>query len=308
MSETFLLSDSLLVAPVYPMSSALFRRLLLVAAILCVPAGVEAAAPKTILKLPFVIKKPGAYQLASNLTYNGVANAIQVEADDVTIDLRGYFISFGGDDPIQQESAGIYALDRKDITVRNGTIRGFYRGIQIKAANQTFNLGGHTIENVRADRCLVEAFHVEGRFSVLRNNSITTVRRFASGTVNTYGIFASGAGVVVQSNRMVDIHVTGGNGANVGYGIYVDASDSSRVTGNTVANTSASANLNTLGIILVNCPQSIVADNHVSRHAGGLRFTTSDASIYRDNTVNGAIQAYSNDGSATAGTGNLSAQ
>ncbi|HET6409348.1 MAG TPA: NosD domain-containing protein, partial [Chthoniobacteraceae bacterium] len=269
------------------------------------PLLAHAAPPKQILKLPFTIKKPGAYQLSKNLTFSGTGNAIQVEADDVTIDMKGYTITFDGTITADQQPAGIYALDQKNITIRNGVIQDFHRGIFLDSGNVIFAAGGHLVENIRADRCHSAGIEVEGRGSMLRNNWISNVRRVMSGTANTYGMRVSGSGLTIQSNRINDVYVPLGNNANVAHGITVDTGDSCRVVDNQISNTSLSVNISSVGLVMTNCAYAIVAGNHIIRSAAGIQFVDSDDLRYRDNTVTGALQAYFNDGTADAGTGNL---
>jgi hypothetical protein len=61
------------------MKGSSFSRLFLAISLTLCPLMADAAPPKAILKLPFTIKKPGAYQLAKNLTFDGSGNAIQVK-------------------------------------------------------------------------------------------------------------------------------------------------------------------------------------------------------------------------------------
>lgn len=126
------------------------RRTCLVAALALVPAGNAAAneqkhdrieevgacfAVAPCLgcqrhKLPIVIDRPGVYRLCRDLVVaDANTTAIEVQADDVTIDLDGHTIA--GPVKCSQRKCvgagtglGISANDRDNLTVLNGTVRG----------------------------------------------------------------------------------------------------------------------------------------------------------------------------------------
>ncbi len=89
------------------------------------PGGIDGRIP--IDHLPFEIAEPGSYVVTRDLLSAG-GNGITVSADDVTIDLNGFTlagtgqVTFGG-------GFGIAAAERSNLTVVNGVIRGWNRGI-----------------------------------------------------------------------------------------------------------------------------------------------------------------------------------
>src|SRR5436305_399170 len=72
----------------------------------------------------FIITQPGSYYLSANLVVTKT-NGIQINAEGVTLDLNGFQVS--------RDSAsgkGIEITSSSDhVTVRNGTVKGFARGI-----------------------------------------------------------------------------------------------------------------------------------------------------------------------------------
>jgi hypothetical protein len=102
---------------------------------------------------PITISRPGSYRLASNLTVADVnTSAIQIAADNVTLDLNGFAIlgpvdcssgctSFGSGSGVQTS-----AQPHFNITIRNGTIQG---------------MGSHGIE-LTGDSNLVEQVAARG--------------------------------------------------------------------------------------------------------------------------------------------------
>ena len=82
-----------------------------------------------ISSVPYTITQPGFYLLTGNLTYNGAGNAITVgpNVNDVVIDLMGFRLTNAG---AAGTTKGVYIDSTcKNVTVRNGTVRGFYEGI-----------------------------------------------------------------------------------------------------------------------------------------------------------------------------------
>jgi len=76
-----------------------------------------------ILDLPFKIGESGSYCLTANLTHlDPLTNAIEVEANNVTIDLCGYSIT-GPTIAHNEMCSGIYMNGRKNVEIRNGTVR-----------------------------------------------------------------------------------------------------------------------------------------------------------------------------------------
>ncbi|MDX2145910.1 MAG: right-handed parallel beta-helix repeat-containing protein [Planctomycetota bacterium] len=70
----------------------------------------------------FKITQPGSYYLTGNITVTDNRRAIEITANDVTIDLGGFLITSSGTSPhaIDATVSGL-----RGITVRNGTVLGF---------------------------------------------------------------------------------------------------------------------------------------------------------------------------------------
>lgn len=78
---------------------------------------------------PIVISSPGSYKLSSNLNVSTTANAIDIEATGVTLDLGGFTISgpmacTSASCTNSSSSIGVYAY-QAGATVQNGFIKGF---------------------------------------------------------------------------------------------------------------------------------------------------------------------------------------
>lgn len=82
------------------------------------------AEAQPIPALPYTINQPGSYYFTQNLSHTDrYTNAIEVNADNVTIDLAGY--SLIGPSAASGTSNGIYMNERRNVEIRNGTITNF---------------------------------------------------------------------------------------------------------------------------------------------------------------------------------------
>ena len=132
------------------MFSKFARPLVLFASLLtCSSAFAETSNCIAIPQLPYTISKEGVYCLVRNMsTKVSKGNAITIETGNVTLDLKGW--NLGGQAAGKAtRTIGIYAFNRRNITIRNGTIRGFYKGIHLDAHFPYTNSGNHLVENLR---------------------------------------------------------------------------------------------------------------------------------------------------------------
>jgi|GEM_PF-1946452 len=272
-------------------------------------AGTSVQAQTSITKLPYTISKPGSYALRKSLVYGFKSTsplaAITINSDDVKIDLLGNDISIDREISRLNETAGIFANGRKNITIRNGVLKNFFRGIYLEGSNLT---GGHLVEQIEAADSTFLGIQVKGRGSVIRNNFVNVVGRDGGATsyvLLRYGMDILGSGVVVSDNRVFDITLNSNSPNNNAYGIYVHDSDSAVIDGNRVLNTSQTFSLTARGIKVHNCFGGIVEDNQVIAYPAGFHFTSSEFTVYRDNTATRSLNKYWNeDSSADDGGGN----
>ena len=97
---------------------------------------------KAAISFPIVISQPGHYKLAGNLTVpNGDTHGIHVTSPYVTIDLNGFTLSGPNVCSTQTKTcsvagmaSGIVTDPVMNLTVRNGTVRGF-SGTGIRASD-----------------------------------------------------------------------------------------------------------------------------------------------------------------------------
>ena len=186
----------------------------------------------------YIISQPGSYYLTTNIaitTNNFGGHAIEILANNVTLDLNGFFVSCAS---TNAGSAGIYiANTQTNITVRNGSLTGWHTGV--------FSLSAFSASLIFEKLCLVncnqgsssyggEGINAQGAavvrdcnfendyFGIYCNNSSTSAMSLiADCTVAdcTFGILLVGGGVIrgctVNNCSSTGIDYSSGNGGTV---------------------------------------------------------------------------------------------
>jgi len=243
-----------------------------------------------ITSVPFTISLPGAYcvtkELSTASTFTSGA-AITVNSNDVTIDLGGHTLSNlaagKGTQAVGIQDEVTSGVARQNITVRNGTVRGFYEGVVLTGATGMFtDSSGHLVENVRADFNRHIGIQLFGAGSVARQNQVlhtggsTSVAGFAA------GLWIAGDGAQALDNTVVDTVRSGG--IQDGVGINVDANNGFTgvvIEGNRVSNVALENNSVAI-IVGTGANYTLVVNNRIANFESGILFAT-NASKYRDN-------------------------
>jgi hypothetical protein len=245
-----------------------------------------------IQTLPYTIKKPGRYSLSASLNYKGIGAAITILADDVSLDLRGRSISAIPANSLANETAGIYSNSRKNITIRNGVLKNFFRGVYLEGTNET---GGHLVEDIEVRDSTFLGIQVKGAGSVIRRNSINSVGAGGGATsylLYRYGIDVTGDSIHVQENRIFDVFPNSTTLNNTAYGIVVRGYSGSVIERNRIINTPASRMPNQfgVGIIFQDCSNCAAIANIITMHPICFALNgqnTHTGNLYRDNTFIG---------------------
>lgn len=182
--------------------------------------------PRTPIRqadIPLMIKQPGSYYLAENIT--ALQTAINVDADDVSIDLCGFQIKGPG----TARHCGILMGSRSNVEIRNGTIRDFYHGIyEVRDTGKN-----HRIVNIRAVSNKNSGIYLTGQNHFIKDCTVSD--NGAACTEAVFGIRA-GRGCAVTGNVLFN------NGNNCTSEIHaVNIGFGSTVTGNTIRSNGASA-------------------------------------------------------------------
>lgn len=186
-------------------------------------SGVAFAQPNGcmhVTSVPATLSEPGRYCLVGPLSVEHATGiAIKIATDDVELDLNGYTLSgiAAGSDT---EAFGIASKGTRNITVKNGTVEGFFIGVELERTQRGVGFqGGHLVEDLRL---------IENRATGIRVNVPgVTVRR--NQILNTGSPDSNAIGILVQSKgtgaRVLDNDVHRSVSLNVEVGILVNVDD-----------------------------------------------------------------------------------
>jgi nitrous oxidase accessory protein NosD len=256
-------------------------------------------------RLPYAIQASGNYCLESDLTAEH--NGIRINADDVTIDLRGYVLRGSGTP--DGDSSCIWGAGRSRITVRNGAVRDCRYGIYLSDSADTAEAGGagftggyHRLEDLRISRCTFRGIRVEGNANLVRRVDV----RFIGGD-NFHGASAAvaieslGPGARIVGNTVHEVRGSGEEDAAPGAAIALARMASgSIVEDNAVSNSGLEpgppyatwpANSRaTVGISVGGKTSGVIIEgNTVSNFRAGIRIAREAAVLVVRNTVSGAV-------------------
>ena len=182
------------------------------------PARAQTTNCTAITALPAVITVQGVYCFTDHLsTAITVGNAIDIQTNNVTIDLNGFKLG-GLAAGLGTGTFGIYAGSRQNITIKNGTIRGFFRGILLGGASQ-----GHVVEDIRADQNTYIGIQVSGAGTIVRSNQVVATGGCTTpcgANADANGIIVSGTGPRVLNN---DVFTVTKQGTGIARGIVFDS-------------------------------------------------------------------------------------
>src|SRR5262245_5136045 len=159
---------------------------------------------------PILITNQGVTCVMTDVTVVAgftVGAAIEILANNVILDLNGHKV--GGNAAGAGTTAfGIRAFQRKNITIKNGTVRGFYQGIYLYDDSPFTTSQGHRVEGVRAEGNTAGGIEVHGRGGVIRGNQVVDTGG-ASFDQDGFGIVAKGPGARVLDNDVFDTTASG---------------------------------------------------------------------------------------------------
>jgi hypothetical protein len=220
------------------------KALAAVALLWLLPGALEAGC-REIAAVPVQITKGGAYCLKQDVIAHLEREeaAIVVAADAVVLDLGGFTLSGRG-------GFGLKATGRSEVTIRNGTIRGFRRGVLLEGSG-----GLHVVEGLKIES-QDEGLRVEGRGNLVRANSIAR--------------HGTGPGLIVRGAlaRVLQNEVTLASG-RAGAAIALRDADGAIVEGNRV---SGQARSGSVGVVVTSGDAVLVLGNDLRSSDEGVLF------------------------------------
>ncbi len=240
-------------------------KLLLFLAVVMVGLTSRLAAETTecieITSAPVVISAQGVYCLKSNLGgfTQTSGNIIDIQVNNVTIDLNGFKI--GGNAAGESTGAiGIYAENRINIVIRNGTIRGFGTGIYL---NETIadKSSGHLLEDLIVEDNKIYGVRLEGKNFTVRNNRFVKTGGDAAGSRYAISVHNS------RNFRIVGNHIADTNSGGDAFGIRISASSIVEIANNAIFDTNGTNS--DKAISLFNGDRFFILNNKILNQTSG---------------------------------------
>ncbi|MGH0038271.1 MAG: right-handed parallel beta-helix repeat-containing protein [Myxococcota bacterium] len=266
------------------------RTLLVLLAVVVLPAAASAEPVKckAIDKLPVTLGKRGVYCLTKSFKVKlATGNAIEVTGNDIVIDFGEHTV---WNKTADNTAVGVYADQRSNVSVRNGTLVGFDRGVFMRDFLPHETAVGGLVEDLRVIDTTSSGILVYGPGSTVRSSQV--IRTGAQ------GIEVTGSG-----SRVLDCDVTDASQPEgQAVGIALKYADGGAARDNRVHNVSSGNGQNTWGIIVDNSDDVMVRGNDVSRPGTfGIAFTSSSG-MYMDNQVYAAGTAFAGGGEPAGDT------
>jgi hypothetical protein len=232
-----------------------------------------------ITTLPTVITRNGIYCLKHDRTSSVTSgNIIEIQANNVTIDLNGFSLN-GQSAGASTLAIGIHALNRQNITIRNGTIHGFLDGVGLDGDSSK----GHLLENLLLEENRHVGIFVRGTGHVIRNNRVVDTGPGASNEADGIEL------VDAESTLVADNIISGTSETDFAEGVRIVNSTLIDVRGNTVLDTKGATT--TRGIDVSGSNKIAVISNHVLNATVGTEDIVDSGSSTNlsciDNTVTG---------------------
>jgi hypothetical protein len=137
-----------------------------------------------ITSVPYIIKERGFYYLGGDFTISGSTNAITIDSDNVTLDLMGFSLT---NTASSYPSCAVSITTHTNIEVRNGTVNGFYTGVEAWGSSRNIR-----VFNVRAQNNTY-GIYLNGDSHLIKN---------CSGVGNTH------TGMGMDSGQIIDCIAT----------------------------------------------------------------------------------------------------
>lgn len=148
-------------------------------------------AQTVITSLPYTITISGKYVLTSDLASLWAFDAaIRIAASNVTLDFQDHYIT-GEIGTWASSNLGIQADNQANITIKNGTITGFHRGVELIGTAGSSSNSNNVVDSMRVSFIEVGVLVSSGRSCRIENCQVST-------TATTFG--GAYIGILVQGD------------------------------------------------------------------------------------------------------------
>jgi hypothetical protein len=149
-----------------------------------------------IRSLPYTITTQGHYCFDRNLSTSMTSgSAITINVDFVLLDLNNFKLG-GGGAGLGTNANGINSQNHRNITVRNGNIRGFYVGIALEGG------GNYTVENNLLDGNTYIGMSIDGDLVNVHDNVVSNTGG-STAKADAVGIRVAGPTVTNAEHNIV---------------------------------------------------------------------------------------------------------
>ena len=245
-----------------------------------------------ITSLPYTINTQGIYCLIDKISTNiTTGNAIEITVNNVTIDLNENALG-GLGAGTATTAVGIYAYQKKNITIKNGVVRGFRTGIHLDDDASNAASTGNVVQGILADQNRQIGIRMEGTGNaVLNSRVVNTGGTPAEPDLNSRGILLAGPGGKMRGNSVSGTY-TLGTGNSFANGIVASNANGVFIHGNGVFAESVVAN--TRGIVVTNSSVgAIVRNNDIVNTEIGINFSSGGTGKYWNNLTTGVTTPFS---------------
>ena len=229
--------------------------------------GAETVNCTAITTAPAVITTQGIYCFTGHLS-TGITTgvAIDIQTNNVVLDLNGFKLG-GLAAGAGTTAIGVQGANRLNVTIKNGTIRGYFKGISLTDSGAS---QGHVVEDIRADLNTFVGIEVDGAGNIVRNNQVVT-----TGGSTTFGANASAQGILM-------------------------AGSGPRALNNDVINTSKLGTGVSTGIEFNGATGAFAVNNRITTADRGIAYDSGATGKYRDNLTFGVTTPFT--GGTAVGT------
>jgi nitrous oxidase accessory protein NosD len=219
----------------------------------------------------YTISASGTYCLTTDVTMDASftsGNAIEIAASRVVLDLDGHTID-GGAAGTATQARGIHANRQSLLTIRDGTVRGFYIGLYLEDSTYSTSLGNR-VEGMRFEGHLATAIWAQGMGTVVRSNHVLKTGGISTGqSFDVYAVRAEGANAHVIDNDLIETSNLVSSAVTAGIQLFV--APGSVVADNRVTNrVSASATSPSQGIRTLQSSSILLLNNQIVGWPAGI--------------------------------------
>jgi len=245
-----------------------------------------------ITTVPYAIYTPGTYCLTKDFSTSmtGTVAAIDIVAKDVVLDLNGHTLS-------NSAGSGLgVSASASNITIRNGTVRGFAGGVRLWA-DQT--APGNVIEQLLIVGSTSYGISATGDGTTIRNNRVLKTTNTPDIAWAT-GIHSEGPNARILNNDVMDVASPAGF---LAWGISVAAANGTVIAGNRISKLTVSAgSTDSTGIRVATGANITIRDNNIADARNGIQILSGATAKYMGNMTQGVTTPYT--GGTAAGTTN----